>query len=159
MAPPAGVILFVNNNLGKTMSELINNIRVEEGTRKRIPVTMFELLISGKEVIVSGMPLLAVPSKVELPIEHFDRCQYVHEEPVMVRRIFNQRLPIVGHRHIPEVFIEENGYPVVQCFTFTGDELLMGIRKSLGFDVKGLDVGMNFLMEGDDICIPQPQNT
>ena len=135
MTPPAGVILFVNINLGYEMSEFVNNIRIEEGIRNCISEPVLEILTSGEEILVSGMPIMIVPAKTELPIEHFDTCQPIYDEPVRVLRIFNQRIPIIGHRHIPERYIADE-YPAVQCLTFTEDEIIFGIRKELQFSAR-----------------------
>jgi hypothetical protein len=122
------------------MSEFINNIRIEDGIREQLSPSLLEILTSGNEVIVSGRPLLFVPAKIELPITYFDGCPEINDEPVTVHRIFTKKLPLFGHSNIPKCFIEDEGYPAIQCFTFTEDELVIGIRESLGFAVKTLDI-------------------
>jgi len=118
------------------MSEFVNGIRIEDDLRGVIPGHQLDILLSSEEVLISGMPLLVVPAKLELPIITPKDSQLIDEEPVIVRRIFTKIIKPHGHLHIPEEFISEIGYPAVQCFTFTEDEMIFGIRESLQFSVR-----------------------
>lgn len=118
------------------MSEIVNGIRIEDGMRGVIPAHSLELLLSGEEVLVSGRPLLVVPAKMELPIITPIDSQLIYEEPVFVKRIFKKIIKPHGHLHIPEEFIDEVGYPAVQCFTFVEDEIVLGIKEALHFNVR-----------------------
>lgn len=122
------------------MSEIINGIRIEQGVRENVPEPMLDILLSGDEVLISGMPLLVVPAKSELDVTLFEACPHIYDEPVMIRRIFNQRIPTIGHRHISDRFIEESSYPAVQCFTFTEDEIVFGILEALEFSVRSAPI-------------------
>ncbi len=118
------------------MSEFVNNIRIEEGIRRQIRAPVLEILLSGEEVLLSGIPLLVVPAKLEMPIITPVDSQMMYEEPVIVQRIFKKIIKPLGHQHIAEAFVDEEGYPAVQCYNFTDDEIIFGIRKELFFNAK-----------------------
>jgi hypothetical protein len=122
------------------MSEKITEFgietRIEESVRSEIPEPMLELLQLDGAVFVSGQPLHIVPADKELPILSYNECSPVINRQVIVNKVFRQRVPEIGHGHLPEQFIDPDGYPAVQCFTFGGDEIIFGIKKTLYFHIR-----------------------
>lgn len=112
------------------------SIKIEEAVRNEIPNEVLDLLTESGDVLISGQPLHFVPSSRNQNPKSFDMCDIVNEEPVHVKRVYRQRIPLVGHRHLAPQFIADEGYPAVLCITENGDELIMGIRSSLQFRIQ-----------------------
>jgi hypothetical protein len=58
---------------------------------------------------------------------------------VEVIKVSVGRIPPVGHRHLPEEFISQEGYPIVSCIDVRGRNIIFGIRDSLCFDITTTD--------------------
>jgi hypothetical protein len=125
----------LQNNLGKIMEV---KFRIESSIGELLPATLKEILELGRASI-SGQPLHYIPLSTDVDPMCFDSCEALVDEPVSIGRVYEQKINLAGHRHLGDRFISEDGYPVVQCFTFTGDEVLMGIRESLGFQIRNLE--------------------
>ncbi|MCX6729396.1 MAG: hypothetical protein NTV95_01940 [Candidatus Saccharibacteria bacterium] len=109
---------------------------IEEAVRDDIPDEFLELLEESDQVLISGQPLHFVPLDADQDPISFDQCDVVEDEPVSVKRIYRQRIPLIGHRHLAPQFIADEGYPAVLCITGDGDELIMGMRSSLLFSIR-----------------------
>ncbi len=85
---------------------------------------------------ISGHPLHVYNSNAEA---HFSECDIQLQEPVAIGRIYTAKIPSFGHPHIPKEFVDDNGYPVMQCFDGKGNELIMGMKSVLGFEIEIID--------------------
>lgn len=88
----------------------------------------------GRMLEVSGQPL-HVFGENETTDMHFDQCSFVAGLLVHVHSVSLQKIPRLGHPFVPEHYISETGYPLMQCFTCDETEIIMGIRSVLGFEM------------------------
>lgn len=121
------------------MINIREKILVEFSVEEELPAPMLLALQSTNTVYISGRPLHIFPDKSEAEHLAFDACPDLSDKPVLLSRVFRQRVPLVGHRHLSPEYIECAGYPAVQCFAFNGDEIIMGIRRQLGFAIRTKD--------------------
>lgn len=88
--------------------------------------------MQGPGLLVSGQPLHEYTDTGEL---HFEQCEPQILRLVHASKISLQIIPIIGHYHIAEKYLSEEGYPKMQCFTPEGTEIIMGMRSILGFEM------------------------
>jgi len=121
------------------MSNISEIITIESSIEHLLSEQLREVLLCPSTVFVTGQPLHIFSDKGAEADLSFNECPEIIDHPVMVSRIFRQRVPLVGHRHLEPHFIDPDGYPAVQCFAFNGDEIIMGIRRQLGFSIRKSD--------------------
>lgn len=117
----------------RNMSELIT---IESSIEHLLSEQLREALLYPSTVFVSGKPLHIFSENGAKADMSFNECPEIVDHPVIVSRIYRQRVPLVGHHHLEPRFVEPDGYPAVQCFDFNGDEIIMGIRRQLGFTIR-----------------------
>jgi hypothetical protein len=105
---------------------------IEEGVLKILEFHQAELEAGEHSVMISGRPLHIFDEQGE---RHFSECGVLSLCKVRVLRVGVGKIPPVGHRHIPDEFISQEGYPIVNCIDVTGRNIIFGIKESLGFEI------------------------
>lgn len=112
--------------------------RFEEELNKDI----FDLLKANQPFIVSGTPLRVFHPTDSSLDKFFTDCDQLEEELLCPPfRVFKQYFGSSDY-NLPEIFLpeeNEHSYFALQGFTIDGYEVVLGIKKSLGFDVKTLE--------------------
>lgn len=85
---------------------------------------------------VTGQPLHIYTDTTE---QHFDDCAWQLDLGVLVGRVRIQRIPPVGHWHLSDNYLSDDGYPIMSCYDEQGTEYVMGMRSSLGFELELLE--------------------
>ena len=89
------------------------------------------------ELIVTGQPLHIFNANGNE--SHFANCPELVDHKVQVNRVWLQVIPAVGHIGlVDEAFIDDDGYPAMQCFDPDGSEIIFGIKTALGFKMGAL---------------------
>lgn len=113
--------------------------RIECSAREQLTIEMIGLLEFNDVLLVSGQPLLCSPTDPSLPQLFYDQCPLYDDEPIVMQRVGVWRIPRLGHHHLSEKYLSEDGYPVVSGRDFSGNSVVFGIRAELQFIARPLD--------------------
>ncbi len=116
--------------------------RIEESIEQLLyeDIEFLNSVRNGLPILVSGQPLRVYDANDKLADTFLTDCRLINEETLLPPfRLFTQLIPLSHRINLPAEYIPnegELGYPAIQGFLVDGSEVVLGIRKALGFNAK-----------------------